>query len=386
MGPDLLEVYGGMLLARIITLIYKQKGEREEIKNWRPISLLSVDYKILSKVIANRVNWDFARMAAAVPAREPGSKWLRSGSWLSATALYTVCSAFSHFFNRVFIGQYRFNFPGFIALCQALLTTVVLQLLKHARLLKIQPYLLESGEAFLLPSICFSFHSVLTLWAVASSESTVFTFIRRFTPLASLALVQTCNLKKRMSSRRAFLVLLVTVCSVLAGHHDFNDEAVVYVYGLLNLMFESAYLTLIQKICEDHKKSVVDVYYTCTINSCPLLLVYCLLHPDSPQIFPSGSWTSLIFLGFFSLVLLLGCLLNFLICLCTLLSSAMTTSMIEVAKTDVLTLRNIVTREWIFSPSLLSSLLSASGAVIYIYKDTKDSNTSTRKEAMGVPI
>eukprot|EP00061_Rhincodon_typus_P012970 g39045.t1 len=58
-GQDLLEVCDCMLLGStmkkgIITLIQKQKGEREEIRNWQPISLLNADYKILFKVI---VNW-----------------------------------------------------------------------------------------------------------------------------------------------------------------------------------------------------------------------------------------------------------------------------------------------------------------------------------------
>ena len=38
----------------VIVLLYK-KGARENIKNWRPISLLNVDYKILSKVLAERL-------------------------------------------------------------------------------------------------------------------------------------------------------------------------------------------------------------------------------------------------------------------------------------------------------------------------------------------
>eukprot|EP00061_Rhincodon_typus_P018361 g47510.t1 len=61
---DLLEVYDSILQAGticesmrkgIITLMYKQEGEREEIRNLRPISLLNVNYKVLSKVIANQV-------------------------------------------------------------------------------------------------------------------------------------------------------------------------------------------------------------------------------------------------------------------------------------------------------------------------------------------
>ncbi|GCC34909.1 solute carrier family 35 member D3 [Chiloscyllium punctatum] len=325
-------------------------------------------------------------MVAAVPVQNSAGRWLLCGSWsLGFWAVYTLCSGFSEFFNGVFINQYRFSFPAFIAVCQALLTVVVLQLLSQARLLKIQPYSLESGEIFLLPSICFSFHSVLTLWAVTSSNSVGFNFIRQFTPLATLALTKIFKLKKRTSSNSAFLVLLVTLCSALAGLQNFTDEALVYAYGVLNLMFKSTYLILIQETCEDHKSSVVDVYYTCSINTCPLLLLYCLLHPDTPQIFSSGSWSSLIFLGFFSLVLLLGCLLNFLVFLCTLLSSALTMNLFEVAKTDILMLRNISTHEWTFSLPLLTSLLiSISGVGVYMYKEAWELNTGMKKEAMCI--
>lgn len=38
----------------IVTLLYK-KGDRADIKNWRPISLLCIDYKILTKILATRL-------------------------------------------------------------------------------------------------------------------------------------------------------------------------------------------------------------------------------------------------------------------------------------------------------------------------------------------
>lgn len=38
-----------------ITLIYKKKGNKNKLKNWRPINLLNVDYKILSRIMSNRL-------------------------------------------------------------------------------------------------------------------------------------------------------------------------------------------------------------------------------------------------------------------------------------------------------------------------------------------
>ncbi|CAG2235175.1 unnamed protein product [Mytilus edulis] len=52
-------VYDEGILSRsmrsgVISLIFKKKGDKRGIKNYRPISLLQVDYKILARVMANR--------------------------------------------------------------------------------------------------------------------------------------------------------------------------------------------------------------------------------------------------------------------------------------------------------------------------------------------
>ena len=64
LGPLLIEVYEDIFRAGnltrvmksgVITLIYKQRGDKTLLKNWRPISLLNVDYKIISRCFANRL-------------------------------------------------------------------------------------------------------------------------------------------------------------------------------------------------------------------------------------------------------------------------------------------------------------------------------------------
>lgn len=61
---DIIEVFNCILLTEamppsmtegLITLIYKEKGDIADLKNWRPITLMNVDYKILMKILADRI-------------------------------------------------------------------------------------------------------------------------------------------------------------------------------------------------------------------------------------------------------------------------------------------------------------------------------------------
>ena len=51
------ELSGSMNIG-ILTLIYKNKGLNTDLKNWRPISLLNIEYKILTKILTNRLKND----------------------------------------------------------------------------------------------------------------------------------------------------------------------------------------------------------------------------------------------------------------------------------------------------------------------------------------
>ena len=81
LADDLLEVYGDVFSNEmsptqrlgLIALLYK-KGDRTNFKNWRPISLLNTDYKILAKIFSKRLSKVLATIinsdqTCAVPGR-----------------------------------------------------------------------------------------------------------------------------------------------------------------------------------------------------------------------------------------------------------------------------------------------------------------------------
>ena len=84
-GKNLIEVYNysygrGELTESqklgLVSLIYK-KGDKADLNNWRPISLLNVDYKILAKVMANRLRKVIGKICNSdqcgyIPGREIG--------------------------------------------------------------------------------------------------------------------------------------------------------------------------------------------------------------------------------------------------------------------------------------------------------------------------
>ena len=82
-GPDLVGVLNiafmrgtlpRSMTQGLITLLYKEKGDAALLKNWRPVTLMNVDYKILTKVLTNRLKPHMDKLvsieqACGVPSR-----------------------------------------------------------------------------------------------------------------------------------------------------------------------------------------------------------------------------------------------------------------------------------------------------------------------------
>ncbi|CAM2096369.1 unnamed protein product [Caretta caretta] len=70
LGPDLVTVWAESLQSRVLPLscrqavlaLFPKKGDHRDLRNWRPVLLLSTDYKIVEKVISLRLGSVLANM------------------------------------------------------------------------------------------------------------------------------------------------------------------------------------------------------------------------------------------------------------------------------------------------------------------------------------
>lgn len=83
----------------------------------------------------------------------------------------------------------------------------------------------------------------------------------------------------------------------------------------------------------DAQTSIFDIYYTQLVNQSWVLGLLWLLHVDNPwHVLSQGNWQSLLFHGYLYAILLLGMVLNFLVCMSALCVSPLAAALIHSAR------------------------------------------------------
>uniref|UniRef100_A0A3B5LWU8 Uncharacterized protein n=1 Tax=Xiphophorus couchianus TaxID=32473 RepID=A0A3B5LWU8_9TELE len=219
---------------------------------------------------------------------------------------------------------------------QVLVSLVFINLLHALGLVHLRPYSRSLGERLLLPAICNSVHSVLMTWAKASS------------PYANLFL---------------FTVPLLPLLTL--GFSFALKVSLEYLYAPLALILHSLSLITFTKVSEsvrqqpsDVQPSVFDIYYAQLVIQGGVLGFLWLLHPDKPWlVLKMSSWRNLLFHGYLLAIVLLGMVLNFLVCTSTLCVSPLAAALDFVLGPFITSMST--------SPGLIISVLFLSPHLLY---------------------
>ncbi|XP_028982849.1 uncharacterized protein si:ch211-248a14.8 [Betta splendens] len=262
---------------------------------------------------------------------------------LGAAVVYGLADKLQDFVAGIFIPQY--HYPYAVALCfaQVLISLLFLNLLHVVGLVPLKPYSRPLGERLLVPSICGSVHAVLVMWAKASSWSAgLFPLTLPLLPPLTAAFGFALKLSTAPSFHISVLISIVSGTSIVirASQGLSSAEPLEYFYAPLALILFGVCLTWLAKVSEsehhrspDAPTSAFDLYYTQLVNQSWVLGLLWLLHVDGPWLVLSqGSWHSLLFHGFLLAILLLGMVLDFLLCMAALCVSPFTAALIHSAR------------------------------------------------------
>ncbi|XP_071545800.1 uncharacterized protein [Panulirus ornatus] len=305
-------------------------------------------------------------------------------SALIAALLYGVLSLSMAFLNKTVINHYGFNFPFFILSCQMMLAVTVLEVMRATGKFGLPSITVSSVKMFAFPSFCYSLHATLSLMALEGMNIPMYGALKRCTPLVNLVLAVMYLRKPVPSPLVITSVLVITVGCLIAGMSDPSFDGFAYLMGGISVLLQGLYQTLVQQ-CGENKLSPLHILH---LNSCISLIPFWVLACGMGELTAVFTYPYNGDAGFnviFIVLLVLGLLLNFSMFLCTMLNSALTTSIVGVSKSVLQTFIGFFTFGGIiFEPvNITGIILNTAGGVMYTYAKYQDKKTKWRRIDLG---
>ncbi|XP_047473733.1 UDP-galactose/UDP-glucose transporter 7-like isoform X1 [Penaeus chinensis] len=259
------------------------------------------------------------------------------GHGFAAAVFYGVCSASMAFLNKAVISSYEFPFPFFIMACQMMVTILFLEILGSLGKVTLPHYTWRSARLFLAPSLGYAFHATLSLMALQGMNIPMYGAVKRCTPLVNLVLSVVILHRPYPSCTLISSILIITSGCFVAALGDLTIDTFAYTMGGLSVLAQGLYLTLVQQ-CAENKLSTLEILQLNSYNTLAPFIIVSVLMGEPEAIVKSQYLTDIGFhLTFWTLVSL-GSVLNYSLFLCTALNSALTTSLVSVAKSVIQTL------------------------------------------------
>jgi solute carrier family 35 protein len=162
--------------------------------------------------------------------------------------------------------------------------------------------------------------------------------------------------------------MLEFIINSISGYGDLTFNLLGYSCGILSNIAQSVYLLLVQQVTNG-KLSTVESLQLNSINTLPLLAIFCVLNQEIYHILDFPYYYHWSFIVVFFLAISLGCLLNYSLFLCTSLTSALTTSVVGGLKALAQTLLGIFTFGGVSNniSTMLGISMSVTGGLTYIF-------------------
>ncbi|CAL4120000.1 unnamed protein product, partial [Meganyctiphanes norvegica] len=215
-------------------------------------------------------------------------------------------------------------------------TIIVLKSLRYTGWLTFPDLVIKDAKTFALPSMFYALHAALALIALEGMNIPMYGALKRCVPLVNIILSVIILKQPTPSTLIIGAVSLTTFGCLIAGLNDPTFDGAAYTMGSLSVIMQALYLTLVQQ-CGEKKLLTSHILY---LNSCNSVIPFFIISCCTGELHGIYHYKLLkdpFFQISLIMTLLMGLVLNFSLFLCTIINSALTTSIVGVAKSTLQT-------------------------------------------------
>ncbi|XP_062120185.1 UDP-galactose/UDP-glucose transporter 7 [Humulus lupulus] len=250
---------------------------------------------------------------------------------LFAALSYGIASMAMVFINKAILMQYSYSMT--LLTVQQLATAALIYSGRRSGYTKAKGLEMSTAKKLLPVSLFYNANVAFALASLKGVNIPMYIAIKRLTPLAVL-IAGFFSGKGRPTTQVILSVLLTAVGVVIAALGDFSFDLFGYSMALTSVFFQTMYLVLVEKSGAEDGLSSVEIMFYNSFLSIPFLLFLIIAtgeFPNSISILIAKS-NSFYFLVILILSLVMGIALNFTMFLCTIVNSALTTTIVGVLK------------------------------------------------------
>eukprot|EP00128_Syssomonas_multiformis_P015083 Colp12_sorted_trinity150504_noHs@6957 len=286
---------------------------------------------------------------------------------ITAGFLYGLMSLLTIFFNKIVLTTYKFPSFYFVTLNEAIVSIVVLSILKNLRIIRYPDFSWDIFyKIFPLPFI----YILNTLTGLAGTQRInipMLTALRRFAILFTM-IGESKILGNKFSAPVKMSVALMIGGAMIAALDDFAFDMRGYLFIMANNLFTAANGVLMKKTLNSKELGTFGLIFYNTLFSLPLLLLMAPFHRDElQQVFSFHRFASPTFQLLYLLTISCGVSLTYSIYYCTKVNSPLSTTVIGCLKNVLSTyLGMFIGGDYIFSATnFIGVNVGIIGSLIY---------------------
>ncbi|EPS72338.1 hypothetical protein M569_02420, partial [Genlisea aurea] len=246
---------------------------------------------------------------------------------LIAAVTYGIASMAMVFINKAVLMQYPQSMT--LLTLQQLMTTLLIRLGRSTGYVRSKDFNLNTAKKLVVVSLFYNANVAFALASLKGVNIPMYIAIKRLTPLAVLVSGFFTG-KGRPSTQVTLSVLLTAAGCLIAALGDFSFDLFGYSMALTSVFFQTMYLVMVEKSGAEDGLSSVEIMFYNSILSLPFLAFLIIATGEFPT--SISLLGSVSFLAILLLSLVMGIVLNYTMFLCTIVNSALTTTIVGVLK------------------------------------------------------